>query len=64
MDILLGICFPMIEFCIVDHNIPLEGRVSTIFDLELNFNFMLKKGNFRSFFRTFLSRLHKKKTRT
>ena len=36
MDISLGICVPKMKFCIVGHKIPLEGRVSQIFDLGLS----------------------------
>ena len=64
MDISLGICFPGMKFCIVGHKVLLEGTVSQIFHLGLSFYFMLKTGNFWSFFKTFFSRLHKTKTKT
>ena len=54
MDISLGICFPEVKFCIVDHMIPLEGSMYQIFDLGLSFFVLLKKrvtfGNFLNLF--------------
>ena len=53
MDISLGICFPKMNFFIVGHEVLMEGRVSQIFDAGLSFYFMLKTGNFWSFFKLF-----------
>ena len=55
----------MITFETHINNIQMEGMVSQIFFyLGLSFNFILKTGNFSSFFENKFSKFHKTKTKT
>ena len=59
MDILLNIDLRVLNFCIDNDNIHLEGSLSQIFDLGLSFYFMSKNFSFN-----FYLRFHKIKTET
>ena len=63
-DILLDIQDLHFIFCIKDHNIHLEGRVSQNIYYGLSLCFMLKTGNYLSFLITLFTTFDKIKTKT
>ena len=64
MNILLNTYTTVMNFYRDAFNTAFEGSMSQNSDLGFSFQFIKKKGNFWSFFKTFFSRLLNVKTRT